>query len=123
VNLSNVRWEASRHFRNRKREYLKGKINELELNSKNNNIRDLFRGITEIKKGYQPRTNLVKDEKGDLLAYPNNFLTRWRNYFCQLLNAQGVGVVRQTEIQTAEPFVPEPNTCEAEVAVWKVGKV
>jgi hypothetical protein len=33
-NLSNVRWEAIRHFRNKKREYLKDKINELESNSK-----------------------------------------------------------------------------------------
>jgi hypothetical protein len=29
-NLNNVRREASRHFRNKKREYLKDKINELE---------------------------------------------------------------------------------------------
>jgi hypothetical protein len=29
-NLSNVRREASRHFRNKKRKYLKDKINELE---------------------------------------------------------------------------------------------
>jgi Fe-S cluster assembly ATPase SufC len=28
VNLNNVRREASRHFRSKKREYLKGKINE-----------------------------------------------------------------------------------------------
>jgi hypothetical protein len=41
-------------------EYLKDKINETELNSKNKNIRDLYRGITEFKKGYQPQTNLVK---------------------------------------------------------------
>jgi hypothetical protein len=41
-NLKNVRRETSRHFRNKKREYLKGKINELETNSKNNNIRDLY---------------------------------------------------------------------------------
>jgi hypothetical protein len=34
-NLSDVRREAGRHFRNKKREYLKDKINELELNSKN----------------------------------------------------------------------------------------
>jgi hypothetical protein len=33
-NLNNVRREASRHFRNKKREYLKDKINELETNSK-----------------------------------------------------------------------------------------
>jgi hypothetical protein len=67
-NLSNVRREASRLFRNKKMEYLKDKINEIELNSKNKNIRDLYRGVTEFKKGYQPKTNLVKDERGDLLA-------------------------------------------------------
>jgi hypothetical protein len=54
-NLSNVRQEASKNFRNNKSEYKKGKINEVESNSKNN-IRDLFRGITEFWKGYQPRT-------------------------------------------------------------------
>jgi hypothetical protein len=40
-NLSDVKQEASRHFRNRKREYLKDKINRLESNSKNKNITDL----------------------------------------------------------------------------------
>jgi hypothetical protein len=49
-NLSDVRREASRHFRNNKREYLKDKINELESNSKNKNIRDLYRGINEFKR-------------------------------------------------------------------------
>jgi hypothetical protein len=56
-NLSYVRQEGSRHFRNKKREYLKDKINEIESDSKNKNIRDLYRGINEFKKGYQPRTN------------------------------------------------------------------
>jgi chemotaxis methyl-accepting protein methylase len=60
-NLNNVRHEASRHFRNKKREYLKDKINELARNSKNKNIRDLYRGINEFKRGYQPRNNLLKD--------------------------------------------------------------
>jgi hypothetical protein len=40
-NLQNLRRETSRIFRNKKREYLKGKINELETNNKNINIRDL----------------------------------------------------------------------------------
>jgi hypothetical protein len=30
------------------------------------NIRDLYRGINYFKKDYQPRSNLVKDENGDL---------------------------------------------------------
>jgi hypothetical protein len=33
-NLNNVRREASKHFRNKKKEYLKYKINELAMNSK-----------------------------------------------------------------------------------------
>jgi hypothetical protein len=47
-NLNNIRREVSRHFRNKKRENLKGKINELATNSKNKNIRDLYRGINEF---------------------------------------------------------------------------
>jgi predicted NACHT family NTPase len=50
-NLSNVRREVSRHFRNKKREYLKDRINELESDSKNKNIRDMHRGINKFKKG------------------------------------------------------------------------
>jgi hypothetical protein len=34
-NLNNVSREASRHFWNKKKEYLKAKINEIETNSKN----------------------------------------------------------------------------------------
>jgi hypothetical protein len=52
VNLSDVRQEDNRHFRSKKREYLKDKINKLESSSKNKNIRDLYRGINEFKKGY-----------------------------------------------------------------------
>jgi hypothetical protein len=44
-NLNNVRREANRYFRNKKREYLKNKIYELATNSKNKNIRDLYRRI------------------------------------------------------------------------------
>jgi hypothetical protein len=68
-NLDNLMREASRHFRKKKREYLKDKITEIELNSKIKKIRDLYRGITEFK-GYQPRNNLVIEERGDLLADP-----------------------------------------------------
>jgi hypothetical protein len=92
-NLSDVRREASRHFRKGKKEYLRDKINELESNSKKKNIRDLYRGINEFKKVYRPRINLVKDERGDLLADPLKILSRWKNYFCQLLNIHGAGGV------------------------------
>jgi hypothetical protein len=99
-NLNNARHEASRHFRNKKCEYLKAKINELETNNKNKNIRELHRGISYFKKGYQPRTKIVKDEKGDLVADSHGILVRWKSHFSKLLNVHGDNDVRQTEIHT-----------------------
>jgi len=53
-NLNSVRREVSRYFRNKMKEYFRAKIEELEANSKIHNIRDLYRGINDFKKGYQP---------------------------------------------------------------------
>jgi hypothetical protein len=54
-NLNNARHETNRHFRNKKRKYVTAKINELETNK--NNSRELYRGNSDFKKGYQPRPN------------------------------------------------------------------
>ena len=62
-NLNNVKREATRHIRNKRKEYLKAKIDELETNGKFKNIKDLYRGISDFKKGCLPRTDVVKDEK------------------------------------------------------------
>jgi hypothetical protein len=119
-NLNNVRRDDSRHFRNKKKAYLKSKIEELETNSKINNIRDLFRGINDVRKGYQHRTRRVKDEKGDLVLDSHSIMMRWRNYFSQILNVNGISNVRQAEIHTAEPLVPEPSVLEVELAIEKL---
>ena len=81
--------------------------NNKETNSKISNIGDLYTGINDVKKGYQPRTGMVKDEKGDLVADSHSIMVRWRNYFSQILNVHGVSEVRQAEIHTAELLVPE----------------
>jgi len=120
--LNNVRLEVSRHFRDKKKAYLRAKIQELETNSKIQNIRDLYRGINDVKKGYQPSCNIVKDEKGDLVADSHSTVARWRNYFFQLFNVQGVKDVGRAEIHTAEPLVPEPSAAEVQLAIDKIKK-
>jgi hypothetical protein len=40
----------------RKRGYLEDKMQKLETNSIKKNIRDLYRGVTEFKKGHYPDT-------------------------------------------------------------------
>ena len=118
--LNNVRREVSRHFRNKKKTYLRAKIEELETNSMTKNIRDFYRGINDFKKGYQPSCNIVKDETGDLVTDSHSIVARWRNYFSQLFNVHGVKVVGQAEIHTAEPLVPEPSASEVELAIEKL---
>jgi len=67
-NLNSVRREASRKFRNKKKEYLKAKFVVLETYRNLKDIRDFHRGVSDFKKGYQPRSNIVKDEKCDLVT-------------------------------------------------------
>jgi hypothetical protein len=80
----------------------------------------LHRGINNVKKGYEPRTRIVKDEKGGLVADSHSIMARRRNYFSHILNVHGVSDVRQAEIHTAEPLVPEPSALEVELAIEKL---
>jgi len=64
------------------------------------------------EQGYQPRTNTVKDEKGNLVTDFHSILPRWRKHFSQLLTVQGVIDVRQTEMQTAELLALAPSAFE-----------
>ena len=84
--LNHARRDASRHFKKKKKKYLKAKFNQLETNSENKNIRELYRSINSSKKGYQPKANIVKDENGDVFADCHSILSRWRKYFSRLLN-------------------------------------
>jgi len=118
-NLNNARRNASRHFRNKKA-HLTAKIEELETNSKINNVRDLYRGINDFKKVYQPRTIIVKDEKGVLVADHRSIMAKWRNYFSQILNVHEDNDVMQAEIHIVEPLVLEPSAFEVELAIGKL---
>jgi hypothetical protein len=80
----------------------------------------LYRGINEFKKGYQPRINIIEDENGNLPVDPQNVLNKWKNFFNQVLNVHGVHDVRQMDIHTAEPLVPEPSLVKVEIAIGKL---
>jgi len=68
--------------------------------------------FSDSKDGDQPRPNIVKDDKDGLVKDSHSILARRRNHFSQLLNVHEVNDVRQTEIHTGEPLVPEPRSLE-----------
>ena len=92
---------------------------KLETNNTLKYIRDLYSRVSDFKKGYRPRTNVVKDENGNLVTHCHSILAGWRNHFSQLLNVHGVNV-SQTEIHAAEPLVPESSASEVELAIEKL---
>jgi len=73
----------------------------------------------DSKYGYQPRPNIVKDEKSGLVTDSHSILARWRNHVSQLLYVHEVNG-RQTEIHTSDPLVPEPSTFDVETAMKKL---
>jgi hypothetical protein len=80
----------------------------------------LYRGIIDFKKGYQPRFNIVKDQKSDLVTDCHSILARWRYNFSQLFSVHGVNDVRRMEIHTAAPLVSNPSVPEVEMATKKL---
>jgi hypothetical protein len=61
-------------------------------------LRDLYRGIMNLKKGYRLRINIIKDTNSNLLTDSQSVLNRWKNFFNQVLNIRGFRNVRQMDI-------------------------
>jgi hypothetical protein len=79
----------------------------------------LYRDRQDFKKGYQPITNIEKNEKCNLVADCRSIMARWRNYFSQLFNVHVVSDVIHTALHTAEPQVPELSASEVGLATEK----
>jgi hypothetical protein len=62
----------------------------------------------------------VKDKRSNLLVDPHKILNMWKNFFRQLLSVHGMGSVRQTQMHTAEPYVPEPSASDGEAVIGKL---
>ena len=58
--LANVWRDTYVTFKIKERDYMKAKVMKLEENGMNKNIREMYKGIIEFKKGYQPRASLIK---------------------------------------------------------------
>ena len=102
--LGSIRREITRLLKNKKREYLREKINDLEMNAKNRNIRELYQGIRVERKGFQARSNVFRNGNGDMIADSRSILNRWKNYFDQLLNVHAEQDI-EDDLQTAEILI------------------
>jgi hypothetical protein len=81
-------------------------------------ILQLYTHCYKFKKGYQPITNSEEDVKG--VQFAGTHFEWVGDHFSQLLNVHGINDIRQTEVHTAEPLVPEPRASEDKMAIEKL---
>jgi hypothetical protein len=67
------------------------------MHSKNNNNTDLYRGIIELQRVYQHRSNIVKDNIGGLQADSHSTLNRRKNYVYEIWKLHGASNICQAE--------------------------
>ena len=72
---------------------MKEKFKKLEENRKNKNIQEMNKVINEFKKGYQPRAYVIKKHDGTMVADTTSILSRWEQFFSNLLNVDRKSVV------------------------------
>jgi len=58
----------------------------------------VYRGISEFKKVYQPRADLLKDERGDTVADSHSSFNRLVNHFCLCVGLMMLGGVIYIEL-------------------------
>jgi len=69
---------------------------------------------TTLARGQTQQTEILLRCTANVLAF------KYTHSYFTLLNVHGVNGVKQTEIHTAEPLVPEPSAPEFELAIEKI---
>ena len=82
---------CKRLLREKKRKYKFKLLDEIEENYKNKEIRSMYQGLKQEKKGYQSSSVFYKNEKGELVGNEEKILELWQRYFDELLNGEENG--------------------------------
>lgn len=81
----NIRQAAQVMFKNKKCQFLKRKIEEIDENCHRNNVRGMYMGINNFRKRFQARTEVIKDDNENFITDPTRVINTWKN-FDRLLN-------------------------------------
>jgi hypothetical protein len=94
---------------------MKAKVNMLKENSKNKNIQEMYNGINEFKKGYQPHPYVAKKYDGKIMPNTIRILNRWKRCYRNFLNVNQSNSREGSETCTVEADIPEPSLLEIEI--------
>lgn len=108
-------------MRQKKRRYINSLIEKAEEECTANNARDFYKKVKFFKKGYIPNPYGVKNKEGIVVTETQQVIERWREYFCDLLNVDGVDFAPEEDNDDVyyhvQPKVEAPTREEVEAAV------
>ena len=105
---------ATKRCRESKRKWEQEKLKEIEDLGQRHEIRQVHQKMGQLKKGFQPRTSMCKNRKGELLG-EEEIQKRWMEHFKELLNTESNGkeqVDQNIEASAQEQCTEEPNIQE-----------
>lgn len=88
--LKKLSREVSKTLRRKKREQQNKVLLEAEKAFQQNDSRTAYRKINALKEEYMPNTTFCKSKEGQLLGEIEAVKDRWREYFQELLNPDGL---------------------------------
>ncbi|KAK9746815.1 hypothetical protein QE152_g5821 [Popillia japonica] len=85
-----VKRGAKKVCRKKKRNHIDNKLSLIEDHYVNKEIRNFYQECKKSRKTYVPLPQYIKDKEGSLMADKAAKLTRWKEYFAELLSENDV---------------------------------
>lgn len=111
--------QAYRLLRKKKREHLNKEIENLEELSRGGNVRDFYKSVKTMRKGFQAKSMKILNDQGELLSDKNLIVQRWKEYFQNLLNRPQIAQTETQIYQGADPEILAPSYEEVVEAIFK----
>lgn len=100
--------------RSKKRQHEENKIKIIEEKYSRQEIRNFYKDVKEINKGYKPKTPYIQDKEGNLLGEKKEIMQRWKCHFEELLKVNS-DVHQQDEEEERRVEDPEDGGDGGEV--------
>ena len=87
-----------------------------------NQTRKFYQGVTKRRSGYTPSTAFCNDKSGKLITEKQGVLSRWQEFFSELLNGDHSRMApkEETLVFNSNEDVPQPTTEEVRSAIQRL---
>ena len=100
----------------KKRRALHEELEKIDKNRREGRVRQHYQRIGKLRKRYQARPTMIRDDQGNMITEEEKIMNEWKNYFEELLNRPEPNdpfpdtILYGPEIKIEEPTIGEVKT-------------